>query len=194
MILDNRMKLLAIPPTENWRDAILHWAKRYKQEVSQEEPELWELEKELLALREKVHQRKHLTKNELVKLVSWKIHWQSKWKHRPVTKNCEADVLKHTSEALRTKDIWRSIDYLKRLNGIRLITGSAILHLFHEDKFPIFDQHAMRAVDEDSKDTHLWKCYVVFCRGIAEENNVSMRTLDRALFHFGKMLKLNTPT
>ena len=189
MILDNRMKLLAIPPTENWRDAILHWAKRYKQEVSQEEPELWELEKELLALREKVHQRKHLTKDELVKLVSWKIHWQSKWKHRPVTKNSEGSVVTHTSAAFRTTDIQKSIDHLSKLKGIRLSVGSAILHLFHEDNFPIYDQHALRAVGE-KKEERLWRSYVVYCRNIAKANNVSMRTLDRALYRFGQVLKV----
>ena len=187
--------LLDNPQTENRRQKILHWAEQYVKTVSESKPALWKREQKLLDLRATVLQDKQLTIDQLEKLVRWKLNGRWLSTHvRNIRNNLEADVFKHTSEALRAKDIWRSIDYLKRLNGIRLITGSAILHLFHEDKFPIFDQHAMRAVDEDSEDTHLWKCYVVFCRGIAEENNVSMRTLDRALFHFGKMLKLNTPT
>ena len=181
MILDNRMKLLAIPPTENWRDAILYWAEQYEQTVSRA---AWEREKELLALRPTVRRDKHLTKVQLETLV----HWKLRTKLGYIRQTCEDYIVKKTSAAFRTTDIHRSIDHLSELHGIGLSVGSAILHLFHEADFPIFDQHALRAVGEEY-DERLWQSYVVYCRNVAKATNVSMRTLDRALYRFRKVLK-----
>ena len=183
LLLDNRMNLLScIPKTENRREAILYWAAQYEQKVS---PALWELEKELLELREKVRQDKQLTKDQLKKLVRWKLPRQLE----NIKKNCEDCVVKKTSAAFRTVDIQGSIDHLSKLKGIGVSIGSTILHFFHKDDFPIFDQHALRAVGKEY-DECLWKCYVDFCREIAKENNVCMRTLDRALYRFGKVLSV----
>ena len=186
LLLENRMNLLScIPKTENRREAILYWAEQYEQKVKKVRPALWEREKELLDLREKVRQDKQLTKDQLKKLVRWKSPRQL----GNIRKNCEDCVVKKTSAAFRTACIQDSIDHLSKLKGVGVSIGSAILHFFHEDNFPIFDQHALRAVGKED-DECLWKCYVDFCREIAKENNVCMRTLDRALFRFGYVLSV----
>ena len=181
LLLENRMNLLScVPKTENRRDAILYWAEQY--ELKESCAHL-KREKELLELRGKVRQKKKLTHDQLKKLVLWK----SRRQLGNISKNCEDCVVEQTSAAFRTADIQDSIDHLSKLKGVGVSIGSAILHFFHEDDFPILDQHALRAVGKEN-DECLWKCYVDFCREIAKENNVSMRTLDRALFRFGKVL------
>ena len=71
--------LLDNPKTENRRQEILYWAEQYEQKVDRAE---WELENELLELREKVHQDKHLTRDQLETLVRWKMC--RLWPHRHV--------------------------------------------------------------------------------------------------------------
>lgn len=183
LLLENRMNLLScVPKTENRRDAILYWAKQYEQKESCAH---LKLEKELLELRGEVRRHEHLTHDQLKKLVRWK----SRRQLGNIRENSEADVIKRTSAAFKTCDIQDSINHLSKLKGVRVRVGSAILHFFHEDNFPIFDQHALRAIGEKD-DECLWKCYVEFCREIAKENNVCMRTLDRALYRFGKVLSV----
>ena len=183
LLLENRMNLLScIPQTENRRDAILYWAEQYEQKVSCAH---LKREKELLELRGEVRRDKQLTHDQLKKLVRWKLPRQL----GNIKKNCEDCVVKKTSAAFGTKNIQASIDHLSKLKGIGMSIGSAILHFFHEDNFPIFDQHALRAVGKEY-DECLWKYYVYYCRDIAKESNVSMRTLDRALFRFGYVLSV----
>ena len=183
LLLDNPMKLLSdVPKTENTREAILYWAKKYKQKESCAH---LQLEKELLKLRGKVRNKKKLTYDQLEKLVRWKLPRQL----ANIRNNCPDCVVEQTSAAFKTADVQESIDHLSQLKGIGVSIGSAILHFFHEDNFPIFDQHALRAVGKEY-DERLWKCYVDYCRDIARDNNVCMRTLDRALFRFGYVLSV----
>ena len=183
LLLENRMNLLSnIPKIENRREAILFWAKQYKLKASKA---IWEREEELLELREKVLHEKYLTKCQLEKLVCWKSPRQL----GNIRRNCEDCVVEKTSSAFETKCIQDSINHLSKLKGVRVSIGSAILHFFHKEPFPIFDPHALRSVGKE-KDECLWKSYVECCREIAEKNNVCMRTLDRALFRFGYVLSV----
>ncbi len=67
--------------------------------------------------------------------------------------------------------------------------GSAILHLYHKDDYPIYDQHALRAIGEPQEES-VWESYVEFCRKVVKDNKVDMRTLDRALYRFGYVLSV----
>ena len=67
-------------------------------------------------------------------------------------------------------------------------TDSAILHLFHKDRYPILDFRAVWSIGVESYDYSFsfWWDYVSFCRVLADRNNVNMRTLDKALWQHSK--------
>ena len=114
-----------------------------------------------------------------------------------VRKNPPNDVKKMTRAAFRAT-VDNSIYYLYNqrtrrdvgLHGVRIPVGSAILHWFHECRYPIWDINARWSVQFDKSqyrnDFERWKAYVEFCRDIADEYEVSMRTLDRALKKYGE--------
>lgn len=80
------------------------------------------------------------------------------------------------------------------LHGVRIPVGSAILHWFHECRYPILDINAKWSVQLNESQYRSqyknkferWKAYVEFCKAIADEYEVDMRTLDRVLLEYGK--------
>ncbi len=173
--------LFDTPKTDKRKEKIRCWAKRY---MAQGGKNLTR-EKELLDLQESIYQQGHLTKTQLEKLVRWKLPRQL----GNIRKNEEGFIVETTRAAFKTTDVSGSIAYLSELKGIRVSIGSAILHLFHKDDYPIYDQHALRAVGEPQEES-VWESYVQFCRKVAKDNKVDMRTLDRALYRFGYVLSV----
>ena len=106
--------------------------------------------------------------------------------------NSPDDVKEITRKAFRETDYIKSIRYLRCLDGIGWAIGSAILHWFHEDRYPIWDRHARWAVrlnecqHQYKNNYERWQAYVEFCRFTANQYEVCMRTLDRALLQYGK--------
>lgn len=143
-----------------------------------------------------VQKRGYLTKCELIKVAKWKVP-KKRNTFCNVIKNHPNDVKKMTGNALRAT-VNDSIYYLDNqrprrdfgLRGVRVPMGSAILHWFHEDPYPIWDRHAIWSVQLDKSQYknkfERWKAYVEFCRDTADEYEVCMRTLDRALLQYGK--------
>lgn len=143
-----------------------------------------------------VKERGYLTKCELIKVAKWKV---SKERNtiRNVIKNDPDDVKEMTQSAFRAT-VDDSINYLYNrrrqhgmgLHGVRIPVGSAILHWFHECRYPIWDRYAIWSAQLDKSqyrnDFERWKAYTLFCRDVAKRYNVCMRTLDRALFEYGK--------
>lgn len=173
--------LFDTPKTDKRKEKIHCWAKRY---MVQDSKNLTR-EKELLELQESIYQQGHLTKTQLEQLVRWKLPRQL----GNIRKNAEALIVETTRAAFETTDVSDSIAHLSKLKGIRVSIGSAILHLYHKDDYPIYDQHALRAVGEP-QDESVWESYVEFCRKVAKDNKVDMRTLDRALYRFGYVLSV----
>ena len=137
--------------------------------------------------------RGYLTKLELVELADWKL--PERWKRGEnegklglVKTNSPDDVKEITRNAFLATNDRNSIRCLRSLTGVGWAVGSAILHWFHECRYPIWDRHARWSVqlDKDHGSFKRWKAYVDFCRDIADEYEVCMRTLDRALLQYGK--------
>ena len=165
------------------RSKILHWAGKYNVDydicIENLVPE--------------VQERRYLKKHELVKLAYWKL--PDRWKRGKdegklglVKKNSPDDVERFTRNAFLATDKWKSLCYLHHLCGVGPAIGSAILHWFHECRYPIWDINARWSVQVDKNycSSTRWKAYVKFCKGIADEYEVCMRTLDRALFKCGE--------
>ena len=138
-----------------------------------------------------VKERGSLTKCELIEVAKWKVRRERNtvWRVRTI---CPDVVERFTRGAFLSTDGSKSIRCLRRLDGVGRAVASAILHWFHEDRYPIWDINARWAVrlnecqHQYQNDDQRWQAYVDFCRAIADQYAVDMRTLDRALFEYGK--------
>ena len=82
------------------------------------------------------------------------------------------------------------INHLRELDGVEWAVASAILHWFHKDHYPIWSAHTRYSMYIDkaryTQKRGEWEAYVKFCRKLAKENGVDMRTLDRALWKYSE--------
>lgn len=142
-------------------------------------------ETELITLKADVIARGHLTKDELEKVAYWKAPRSS----GHAKKNAEEYVREITRFALGTSSERARIESLTLLDGTSWPTASVILHLFHPDPYPILDFRALWSLSLDIPSQYsfgFWWPYVEFCRKLANETKVDMRTLDRALWQYSK--------
>lgn len=138
-----------------------------------------------------VKARGYLTKSDLIVLSDWTGDPRNKLR---VEKNSSISIEDITRIALSpdTAEPDR-INSSLQLYGVGPTIASAILHWFHKDCYPIWCVPARYSVhldeiDGTSRDPKRgeWEKYVSFCRCLAKKNQVKMRTLDRALWKYGK--------
>ena len=163
---------------------IEYWAERYIecQNLSSRKEEHFLIERKSC-----IQQKGFMTLKELDRLSLWKSVRQSK---RVRDKNCESTVNSVTKVAFASDNDWEKLKTLMDLEGISYARASAILHLYDEGCYPIIDIYAVWSVDKNdtvknSYTKKFWCAYVPFCRGLASRNGVGMRTVDRALMHYG---------
>lgn len=141
-------------------------------------------EQEVISIKDEVQKEGvgYLTREQLSKMVRWKSQRNS----TRILNNSKNCIKKITRDAFRSTDDWSKLEILEKLEGIGYSIGSAILHLYDENPYPILDVRAMWSVcsENDNYTPTLWQEYIQFCCAIADRNNLSMRTLDRALWRF----------
>lgn len=126
-------------------------------------------------------------KDEFLELCRWKTP-RSK-KH--CASNADAFVDEATAVALGASDERLRIGALTLLKGVSFPTASVLLHFGSADPYPILDFRALEALGAAEPSWYsfeFWWDYVVFCRGLADQAGVSMRTLDRAMWQWSKNL------
>ena len=115
------------------------------------------------------------------------------WKSPRIRSRCAAndpdfvEVVSHT--ALSTPNERLRIESLTLLSGVGWPVASVILHWCHHDPYPILDFRALWSVGIETPPAYnfdFWWQYTQFCRRLAQQNDVSMRTLDRALWQYSK--------
>ena len=132
-----------------------------------------------------VLQRGYLTMEELQTVCLWK----SERSKSRVANNLAEDVEALTKVFLETENERLRIGSLLLLNGIKYPTASVFLHFFHPDPYPILDIRALEALGIKKSPAYkfeYWFKYVTFTRQLAKENEVDMRTLDKALWQWSK--------
>ncbi len=140
---------------------------------------------DLIALRGQVQEAEHLTKQQLLLLAKWK----SPRSADRVQGNTDLYVQEVTSFALNCQDERARVEALTLLDGVLWPTASVILHLFHTQPYLILDYRALWSVSTEvpSQYTYpFWETYVDYCRSLARQGKVSMRTVDRALWQYSK--------
>ena len=81
------------------------------------------------------------------------------------------------------------IEVLTLLKGVSWPMASVILHWCHTDRYPLIDFRALWSLGIDTPPRYtfdFWWAYVETCRSLADESQVSMRELDRALWAYSK--------
>jgi len=144
-----------------------------------------ETETALLAERKAIRTQGFLTREQLERVAKWK----SPRRADATRKNSDEFIRETTTFALGANDERARIEPLTLLDGVMWPTASAILHLYHREKYPILDFRALESVSSavpTNYDFPFWWSYVQFTRKIAERNRVDMRTLDRALWQYSK--------
>ncbi len=94
-----------------------------------------------------------------------------------------------TSFALSANDERSRIEALTLLDGFAWPTASVILHFFHKDPYPILDYRALWSIGVEKPAQYtfeFWWEYVKTTREIANNTQLDMRTIDRALWQFSK--------
>jgi len=132
-----------------------------------------------------VCKRGHFTRDEFVALCLWKSRRPRK-RYEAIP---EGRIIEATALALSAKDEVLRIGILLTLDGISWPTASVLLHFGHRDDYPILDVRALEslAVKRPSQYTFkFWEAYFTKCRALAAEHQVTMRTLDRALWQWSK--------
>ncbi len=146
---------------------------------------LEEKESTLLNLKKNVQSKGFLSKNQLFLVAKWKAPRSAGY----VERNTDNYVKEITNFSFNTKDERARIESLTILGGVSWPTASAILHLFHKEKYPILDFRALWSVSMNVPTQYsfpFWWPYVEFCRDISKRNNVDMRILDRAMWQYSK--------
>jgi hypothetical protein len=146
-------------------------AKEFK--PSAKEPQVYEI-------RDGIIKRGFLTLEELKTVCRWK----STRSQSRVAKNTAADVEAITKVCFKTENERLRIGSLLLLEGVQYPTASVLLHFFHPEPYPILDVRALESLGiqkPPAYDFDFWFQYVGFTRQLAKENNVDMRTLDKAL-------------
>jgi len=115
------------------------------------------------------------------------------WKSRRRSENARLNRQLSTKEITRfsftTWDELSKIRSLTLLNGVEWPTASVILHFCVNERYPILDGRAIWSLGEEKPsyyDFDFWWSYVCTCREIADQNNVLVRYLDKALWQYSQ--------
>jgi hypothetical protein len=144
-----------------------------------------------LLLEPDIRERGYLTKNDLNQVAKWKAPRSA----GHVQKNDPEYVIEVSRITFTSRNERLRIESLTLLDGVSWPTASVILHLFHPEPYPILDFRALWSISVDVPTQYnfeFWWNYTEYCRDLAVQNQVDMRTLDRALWQYSKQNQINS--
>ncbi|MBL3676147.1 MAG: hypothetical protein JKP92_01375 [Alphaproteobacteria bacterium] len=144
-------------------------------------------ELDLMARMRAAGRRGHMDKSDLIALAAWK--WRGGAVRRLCEHNTQDEVREISATAFSARSERLRIGALMALSGVAWPMASAALHLAElpGGGYPILDVWAMQAVEGSTAYTlGRWLTYTKMCRDTARDCGVDMRTLDKALWAFGK--------
>ena len=168
------------------------WAARYtKNQTGAQQL----IEQYLMALKGAIKRRRtpeaprgYLRYDEFYDLFYWKL----KRRPRSLKRDSKNEIQEITGEAFRLDNDWEKLDKLTKIHDVGRSVASAILHLCDQKKYPILDHHALRSVDIEEEYIYgpeypFWQEYVGLCCRKTKRYDVSIRTLDRALWKYSEV-------
>jgi hypothetical protein len=129
--------------------------------------------------------RGHMAQDDLIAVAAWK--WRGGRTRRLCADNTKAEVVEISSASFAATSERLRIGVLLALRGVQWPMASVILHFAFPDRYPILDVRAMKSVGGSTHYTfEKWSEYADLCRKAAAKYDVSMRTLDKALWAYDK--------
>ena len=129
------------------------------------------------------------TKENLKIIFRWK-HESSRFYRSTLKplfdKNLPDDVTKALKLADEAQSDSEAIAALLSLKGVQVPTASAMLANIYPDRFTVIDSLALRALGVDNQEIAFYLLYNDECQSMADRYQVSRRSLDRALWEWGK--------
>jgi thermostable 8-oxoguanine DNA glycosylase len=102
--------------------------------------------------------------------------------------NTDTEISSALSAAITARTEADAIEILDRLHGVGVPVASAIMTTINPEKYTIIDIYALRSLGISDAPTDRVEYYVAYlekCRELAQEFEVSLRTLDHALWQWG---------
>jgi len=163
-----------------------HLESKYPKEEDMYDEEVKQLESLPTAFEEGTWSRE-----DLEWIIEWKVGVFTKPILKHLRKNDDKEIQAKIEEAVHEPDIRSKVEALTSLNGIGVPVASAILMFIDKDRFTVIDERAWNVLQETkyisqqlSEDPTVdeYLIYLGACWTLANEYDVSIRTLDRALW------------
>ena len=156
-----------------------------------EEEEMYEDEVARLESLPTAFEEDEWTHEDLEWIIEWKVRVFTKPTLKHLDKNDDEEIRARINEAVHESNIRTKVEALTSLSGIGVPVASAVLLFINPDLFTVIDKRAWNVLretgyleqelsDEPTVDEYL--LYLGACWAIANEYDVSLRTLDRALW------------
>jgi len=155
------------------------WAEKYST--------LTDLEKKIEAeIAPRVRARGYYTREDFLDLCYWKTP-----RTKPLVQSNTVETIQELTRLALSKPHERlRIETLTHLRGVGWPTASVLLHFGYDNLYPILDFRALWSLGLEKPPSQytfdFWMAYTHYCRQLAADVNVSMRTLDRALWEYSK--------
>jgi hypothetical protein len=115
--------------------------------------------------------------------------WKTPRSAPRVALNTEPRVRAVTRQALADPDEATRMEALLSLEGVGVPTASTLLYFAFPALYPILDVRALESLGVKPRSTYpigFWLGYLEACRALAIRCDVSLRTLDKALWQWSK--------
>lgn len=125
------------------------------------------------------------TRKNLQAIFEWKTNGRGRSR---LAKNTDEEIADALRLAIAAKTDRAAVATLMGLNGVQAPVASAVLTAIDPARFTIIDFRALAAltVIQPTITTNFYLVYLDKCRVLAKQNNVTLRSLDRALWQWSK--------
>lgn len=126
--------------------------------------------------------------------IEWIVRWKSSRSMGYFQRNDSEDVRECVERVLNVERVGRKIEILTQLDGVAVRMASAVLMFMDPDRFTVLDWrvwavlHRMGYLPDEMPADPSVEEYLLFlgaCWALANEYDVSLRTLDRVLWSLG---------
>ena len=126
--------------------------------------------------------------------MKWIVRWKSSRSIGYFERNDPVEVQEQVSKAIEVNSVTEKVGILTELDGVQVRMASAILLFVNPDRFTVLDWRAWDVLHEngylpdeipDDPTVEDYLLYLGACWAIANEYDVSLRTLDMALWALG---------
>lgn len=127
-----------------------------------------------------------LTYEQFIDMVEWK----STRRIAAAKSNSPELVVELTRMAFSANHQFARMGALTLLSGVGLPVASVLMHFGCDRTVPIIDERALWSLSCEKPKSYtleFWEAYLRYCRRLAERNNMSVRSIDRALWKYSEV-------